>query len=153
MKPNIVAMRLRLLVGVFSLLTVFASWSTAPSASAAPSPVSLSGFAANPVTPAAPGSMVLAQATVPTVLPPVPTAPPTAPTPLTAATATVHPTAPYVGPASSSYIPPGSEAIRDPRMLMQGQLSHPRPQLYRNDPAAPTLSDSSLEGLITCPMM
>jgi Flp pilus assembly secretin CpaC len=146
MKPNISAMRVRSLVGVLSLLTVLASWSAATSASTASSPMSLSGFAVNPVTPAPPESMALAQATVPTVLPPVPTAPPTPPTPLTAATAAVHPTAPYVGPASSSYIPPGSEAIRDPRMLMQGQLSHPRPQLYRNDPAAPTLSDSVTGG-------
>jgi hypothetical protein len=76
--------------------------------------------------------MTFAQATSPAVLPEVSTSAP--------------PSTPYVGPASSSYVPRGSDSVRDSGMAMQSQSAQSRPQRYRNDPAAPTPSDSVTGG-------
>ncbi len=93
-------------------------------------PGSIAAFV--PASPMAPLPTLLAQATGPSVLSPV--------------TPAAAPYAPYTGSASSSYVPPGAQAPKDTGMLMRGQLSQSRPHTYRNDPGAPTPTDSVTGG-------
>jgi Flp pilus assembly secretin CpaC len=147
MNANISMVRVRSLMAGLGLLAVSVGLSVAAVSAATASPaLSMSGFAATPATAAAPPPMALAQATGPAVLPPVDTSSPAATTPLSAATGPIPPNAPYVGPASGSYIPRGSGFVRDPRMIMQSPSAALRPRTYRNDPAGPTPSPSVNEG-------